>query len=661
MKLLPATLLLALFLSHGAFAAFSVQTENPTPQLRQFLFEIQQSLPHQLKNIIAEPVTIKFEALDENKKIEVRCLKDKPIGADQEVRQILGKLKKKFLGVGASRPYTIYLHSNFLPIIEAGEDSAKKYPCGHGNLYRLALASAIHEISHIYDFSDKLLSYEDQTTLQSCDNRGEGSSGVASSRCGVLASMSGKVSDRMHYKSLTGFMGWGSGNKNRNLLQSPDPYEFSDANEHFAVNMEYFLLDKDYACRRPALYQYFSQVFDGYRPFHESSCSAVKHVIGSGTGLPVSMDPERAYAVHYLYATKGTAMMSRWGHAMLRVIMCAPERKEVGPDCMKDIAHHVVISFRANIEGHEISNWDGLIGKYPSQLMIVSMGEVVEEYTRKELRNLVSLPIELTRPQMELLIRRAAEQFWGYAGKYYFLSNNCASESDQLIKGVLPEYHPYQEAQALSPVGVYDNLVYSKLMNERHIRDKEKAHKEGYYFPSQREALEAAFALVKIVSDGEYSDVDEFLNESTAAIRRELFDKAIQKDKRAAAGFYLLEKAVQRRSDGSLQSHAIKAILEFENTGKLASATREMVTLLQGITKSRSDLQPWNLISAKESYGVPVSAELIANERYSELLKSYFGMITRLRALIDGLFQEQAAEQKRSQENLRHFLEKMRG
>jgi hypothetical protein len=36
----------------------------------------------------------------------------------------------------------------------------------------------------------------------------------------------------------------------------PDSYELSSPKEYIAVNMEYFLLDPSYACRRPALYQY---------------------------------------------------------------------------------------------------------------------------------------------------------------------------------------------------------------------------------------------------------------------------------------------------------------------------------------------------------------------------------------------------------------------
>lgn len=352
-------------------------------------------------------------------------------------------------------------------------------------------------------------------------------------------------------------------------------------------------------------------------------------------------------------------MMSRWGHAMLRVIMCAPERTEVGPECLKDLAHHVVISFRANVEGHAINNWDGLIGKYPSQLLIVSLSEVVEEYTRKELRNLISLPIKLSRAEMERLIARAAGQFWTYSGKYYFLSNNCASETDQLIKGVLPEYHRYQTMNALSPIGVYENLEDSRLMDTTPIKDRESAILAGFYFPSQRESLENAYQLAMSGGQRQYEDLDDYLNSSTAQARREDFDR-ISSHPKASAAFYLLEKAVQRRSDAALQSRAIKLILEYEKDGKIDGVNQEILNLLARITEIRNQLQPWNLVGKSSSYGIPLASELIADNQYAERLKIFADTLTNLRKMIDGMFPDETAESKRSQENLRYFLSRMR-
>src|SRR5690606_23638421 len=47
--------------------------------------------------------------------------------------------------------------------------------------------------------------------------------------------------------------------------RSPDAYELTSPAEFVAVNLEYFLRDPGYACRRPALYRYFSAHF-GWSP-----------------------------------------------------------------------------------------------------------------------------------------------------------------------------------------------------------------------------------------------------------------------------------------------------------------------------------------------------------------------------------------------------------
>src|SRR3546814_8886738 len=47
--------------------------------------------------------------------------------------------------------------------------------------------------------------------------------------------------------------------------RSPDPYELDSPAEFVAVNLEYFVLDPAYACRRPALHRYFVAHFGADR------------------------------------------------------------------------------------------------------------------------------------------------------------------------------------------------------------------------------------------------------------------------------------------------------------------------------------------------------------------------------------------------------------
>lgn len=115
---------------------------------------------------------------------------------------------------------------------------------------------------------------------------------------------------------------------------APDPYELSSPKEFIAVNMEYFLLDPSYACRRPALNHYLREHF-GWAP-QQSACEKSLPFLNAGNDFarqPLGeIDPERVYEVDYLLAEANQNWVSRWGHSMLRLVICAPGRPR-GPDC----------------------------------------------------------------------------------------------------------------------------------------------------------------------------------------------------------------------------------------------------------------------------------------------------------------------------------------
>lgn len=636
----------------AANAAFSLESPDNSPGVDPFLKAVEQSIPPFLAKTIDAPVTVRFEKLDEHDDIEVFCPKDeagsKPTGLHR-----YGKLRLSIFG-NPKNPLTVTLHSGFLKILASGPEAAEKLPCSHGDLYRYAEAALIHELGHIFDYSEKLLTETDKEYLRHCERQKQEGSTFRDIRCDALMNMKGKVSERLRYKNLFGFVSGNEKNKNLLLLQSPDPYEFSSPREHFAVNLEYFLLDKNYACKRPAHYQYYSEVFQ-HKPFGDSPCKSHAMVLSS-TGLSaVSLDPARAYQVHYIFAGRGEPLMSRWGHAMLRVVMCAPERKEVGPDCLKDVPYHVIISFRANVEGTSISYWDGLIGKYPSQLLIVSVGEILEEYNRMQLREISSLPLALSDSQKSLLIKRALEQYWGYAGKYYFLSNNCASETDQLLKGVLDEYHRYQELSSMSPLGIYDDMEDAGLVDKKILDDKNAARASGHFFPSQRAALEKSVAVAsKSKTMQDIDGIDSYANTTSADDRLRAF-RELAPTLETKSAFYLLEKHIYRLAAGDLQSKALKLILKSESDSTDASSPAKLQALLDRITKARRALLPWNMVASRASYGVPAPDELITAEKLQGILVSLKADFAVLTEEISKLLPEQHEEVNKIRENLRTF------
>ncbi len=627
----------ALFIFIAVFSSASAHAGG----LEKFLADVDAAVTP-LKPEIGEPVRITFAKLDDSSAIEVNCTKNTDT-------HILGTIKTNPFTGNPKHPLTIILNENFLPIVEAGEAAAKTFPCGHGNLYKLALATAVHEYAHLYDYSDAHLTKQDRIEIENCEFKER--NGEHSTYCRDLLAMRGKVSERRRYKNFAGFAERTDAYKNTNFLRSVDPYESTNPREHFAVNMEYFLLDPNYACRKPAHYEYFAETV-GVRPFRDQPCTAFTNVLTSASGIPVNIDPKRVYEVHYLFASKGPQLMSRWGHAMLRIVMCAPERKEVGPECLKDVAYHVVIGFRAYEDAAITSYWKGLTGKYPSQLLVASLSEIVDEYNRGEMRDLISLPLKLTRSQMELLVDRVREEYWSYAGKYYFFSNNCASEADELIKGILPEYHPYQDQVILSPLGIYDSLELVKLTDPSILNNATNAIKEGYFFPSQRRYLEKAFALTGI-----QGALDDYLEESTAAERREIF-KNSNGDVRSAAAFYALEKAIQRRMEGKLSKAMTKLIVDGDEKGSELPGVPKDV--LAEVTAARNSLLPWNLMAEREGYGIPLASELISGEEFKARILKLAEMGKTLASVGQGQFAQVQSEISATKENLKLIVAKMR-
>ena len=119
------------------------------------------------------------------------------------------------------------------------------------------------------------------------------------------------------------------------LISFPDCAD--EPTEFVAVNLEYFLLDPAYACRRPALYGYFAVELGSLPPRSECAPDLVYLQVGSDASQPpvLQLGSERVYAVDYLFAEGNDRPMSRWGHSMLRLVICAPGRAP-GPDCRLD-------------------------------------------------------------------------------------------------------------------------------------------------------------------------------------------------------------------------------------------------------------------------------------------------------------------------------------
>ena len=460
---------------------------------RAFLAQVEASLPPRLRAELSFPLRVSFAALDGETGVEPpRCPpggKDAPGEPDAPPPRHRHRLG----GVDAAPwgpPSRVRLHRGFLPALVAGPGwpGEPVSPCGHRTLHRLAWATLLHELVHVLD--------------------------------GQLG-----LSHDVTFRALSALPLRGPLTRSRNVLalRSPDGAEFVSAEESLAVNAEFFLLDPEYKCRRPTLYRFFEDRLR-YRPFPGYACRVPVEVPLGDEAL--RLDPRRIYQVHLLFAARGDELVSRWGHAMFRLVVCAPERETVDARCLQDLSHHVVLTFAANLAGElSISTYKGLFGGYPSQLFVKRFPDVLIEYTELELRDLESLPLLLSDDEKQQFVLRALELYWAYSGRYFFLSNNCATESLGLLRAAL-RGRALDGVRVISPRGLRTALVARGLAEpvEADADAQARAEAAGRYFPALQRVYAPAFLAVRdVLPPGAPATLERYIRKTTAAERRAWF------------------------------------------------------------------------------------------------------------------------------------------
>ncbi|WP_296221664.1 DUF4105 domain-containing protein [Pseudomonas sp. UBA2684] len=538
----------------------------------------------------------------------------------------------------AGRFSGIELNAALLPALSDGSAASATTQRPHGTVRRELLATVIHELTHLYDRA-QLWSTADKQRLLRCRQRLDSLGPV-----GLPDACRGQTARRFTLSDdprLLDLAGWPQQvgrrgereHENGQVARSPDAYELSNPREFVAVNMEYFLLDPSYACRRPSLAGYlqahFGNATSGWVPANQQPCADSYAYLNAGRDFarqPLgALDLERVYQVDYLLAEANQAWASRWGHSMLRLVICAPGRPR-GADCRLDLDHHLVLSYRAFVGDLQLSSWDGLTGAYPSRLFVLPLEQVIEEYTKVELRSLASVPLKLERAQLEQLVTRAAEQHWSYDGDYYFISNNCAVETLKLLRS--GSQHPRLQAlDSIMPNGLLDTLVARDLADRSVLLDPREALRLGYRFDSFRDRYQAMFTVLQQRLPISQDNVEDWLAQPSSA-RRPWFAQA---DLRASAALLLLEQAALRRQLLLAQDELKQRYL----TGRAAkdpSLDKAGGALEQILANSGFLSRPAELLDG--GYGLPQRAEWQRLESASRSRQQ------QLRQLSDNLDQE---------------------
>ena len=476
----------------------------------------------------------------------------------------------------------------------------------HGTLRKELKATLIHELTHLYD-RGRFWSADEHRLQRNCRarQRVQGEVGLADA-CRGQTDRRFTLSDAPRLLDLAGWpqrvaQRGQRETDNHQQLRSPDLYETHDPQEFVAVNLEYFLLDPQYPCRRPQLAAYWQEHFN-WSPEYTAECATqlpyLNAELDADRETLAWLDPQRVYQLHYLLAEADDSWASRWGHSMLRLVICAPGRPP-GPDCMLDLQHHLVLSYRAFVGDVQLSSWDGLTGVYPSRLFILPLQRVIDEYTRTELRSLSSVPLNLNREQLEGLAAQAMTQHWSYDGTYYFVSNNCAVETLKLLR--TGSNHPQlQSLDSQTPYGLLQMLEARGLADDGPLQNPVEARRRGYQFDSYRARYQQMFAVLRQrlqVPQHEFSDWLAL----AADQRQPWLDQA---DAQTSAALLVLEHAALRQHLQHIQQDLkLRYLSDQRNTG-----LNEAGQLMQQLMSASGFLsRPADLL--EQGYGLPQAGD----------------------------------------------------
>lgn len=505
----------------------------------------------------------------------------------------------------------------------------------HKNASAMLESILIHEISHAYDMLHVPYMKYMKTRLHCIQAAAAGPFGGASvnylAECKALTNISTSVSTLPEFMHAAGWPERGFlSRENQYINQSAEGsanyYEAGSVLESFAVNMEFYLLDPQFQCHRPNLYNFLKDYFNGYTPFPETRCQSTRKILISNTDFLfnkdetkpvyefVDLDESKLYQIHYFYAGKNNEMMSKFGHGMLRLVFCAPERKTVGPECLKDTKHHIVASFAAFIGDVQINPLDGLFGGYAAHLFMSRLSDVLDTYNDTELRELYSLPLKLTAERKHKLLDAIYEAHWSYRGNYSFLSNNCAIETHSVIKTAFLDVPAIIDSYVVRPDSLFSLLPKLKIADGSVFDDNQYAFNYGYFYPSLRAHYETS---LKILADHNIADRDMDLDEYIdlkPADRSQYIQKVLQiKDRN--------QRGIARLAARKLENLSLKKYYQDSLKDKLPEIIKKLQSKesTHGIDKDQvvSFIKklsiPAETLDLKGSYGVP-NAQLVEQD-----------------------------------------------
>ncbi len=503
----------------GAFSAHSLELsiDVDNKAVEAFIKDVESTLPQAVKTDISKKLKISFKEFFGETEIDPE--------------RVCSRTKARAQRYGAAYLNfdKIELHAGFLNAIrdKYNGDKVTGLECGHLDVYSLAKGALIHELAHFYDYATFERKYERDVWQTKRANPKKPYLTYNEIHKNNFSSIptygfiNGWRFDGSRSRSLE--------NKHSKVNHSPDIYEYQDIKENFAVNFQFFLLDPEYKCRRPVQYEFLSKELN-HIPFAGVNCNDIVRVpiLIDGKIKIQTINKAHIRDVYYLFAGEAESMMSRWGHSMFRFTVCPPDLSDMR--CKIDKRYNYVLNFTGFIPGLDIDMVDGLIGNYDSVVSISKLEDTIPQYTINEERNLYSFPMDLNSKEKERFINLAIQRVWNYIGTYKFISNNCATESLDFLKGIVWD-NDFQNLKVSTPLGlkeVMDEVGMIRDFKEDEFKAQKRQH---HFFPSNAQMVN--FATNKI---------EKYLNgKKLESVQIEELLSSISHDQRLAWNLTILE------------------------------------------------------------------------------------------------------------------------
>lgn len=424
-------------------------------------------------------------------------------------------------------------------------------------------------------------------------------------------------------------------NKNKSGQRPITDSEMESAEEAFAINLEYFLLDADYRCRRPVMYEYLAKIISAYPNVSGNCLSSNTLYVSTHKGpMPFKIDFDRLYRIDYLLAAPGRDISSGFGHSMFRLVICSPSTP-FGPRCLQDKMSHLVISYRASIEEPNMNYLKGLLGGYPSILFILNFADVLHQYNAEELRDVIAFPLVLNSNQRKQFIYKVLEEHWSYRGDYKFISNNCAVESLNLFKAAI-ENTKLSSMTSITPNGVLDVLKRTGFISQKDIQTDTFPAKLEQLFLSYHEAYNG-----KKDKKNLFNFIDKSLPEERLKRHFEI--------KRTKVQSYDMHTELILRKDQLVKASALSVLEQQIQLIKSAELKKKMAQLvdkdehaeIKNIrNKYEEKLINFSKAKVEPGYGIPLIHELKIVNRAEEVEQLQAAMTKDVQDLLKEHFHE---------------------